>query len=390
MPTMTETELELESEIEVETETVTCYFCSGEFDPEDITHFDGRDCCEDCLTDETYTCDRCGERVWHNNAVTDENIALCDSCYTNYYNTCNNCNRIIHTDESFYPEDDNDEPLCCRCYEEHESSEKSIRNYGYKPSPIFFGDQSNLHLGVELELDVGGESNDNACSLLDIANESDEHIYIKHDGSLDNGFEIVTHPMTLEYHQENMTWSSILTKAISMGYRSHQSGTCGLHVHVSRCALGTKEEEQEETIARVLFFIEKHWNEMLLFSRRTELQINKWAARYGYKDSPKEILETAKNHDLGRYACINLQNYSTIEFRIFRGSLKYQTLIATLQMVNEICNVAISISDEAFKGMTWQQFVANINPEIKPQLINYLKVRRLYVNEPVIEESEDL
>ena len=38
--------------------------------------------------------------------------------------------------------------------------------------------------------------------ILEIANEYDEHIYIKSDSSLDDGMEIVTHPMTLEYHKD--------------------------------------------------------------------------------------------------------------------------------------------------------------------------------------------
>ena len=52
-----------------------------------------------------------------------------------------------------------------------------------------------------------------------------------------------------------------LRKAVSLGYRSHQSGTCGLHIHVSRNAFGSEAAVQEEAIARVLYFVEKHWEE---------------------------------------------------------------------------------------------------------------------------------
>ena len=41
-------------------------------------------------------------------------------------------------------------------------------------------------------------------------------------------------------------------------------------------------------------FLEKHWEERLKFSRRTPRQLDQWAARYGYKDHPKEILDHAK------------------------------------------------------------------------------------------------
>ena len=47
-----------------------------------------------------------------------------------------------------------------------------------------------------------------------------------------------------------------------------RAGTCGLHVHVSRLAFGETEEQQDTAIARVLYFFEKHWEELLKFSRR--------------------------------------------------------------------------------------------------------------------------
>ena len=44
-----------------------------------------------------------------------------------------------------------------------------------------------------------------------------------------------------------------------------------------------------------------------------------------------EILDHAKKgYHGGRYTCVNLQSRDTIEFRMFRGTLKYNTLIATL------------------------------------------------------------
>lgn len=58
-----------------------------------------------------------------------------------------------------------------------------------------------------------------------------------------------------------------------MGYRSHAPGTCGLHVHVSRKALGKDVYKQEETIAKLLYIFERFWQEILRFSRRTESQI---------------------------------------------------------------------------------------------------------------------
>ena len=73
------------------------------------------------------------------------------------------------------------------------------------------------------------------------------------------------------------------------------------------------------------------------------------------------------------------------DFRIFRGTLKYNTLIATLQMVNRVCEAAITFNDEEMTSLSWPEFVSAVT---EPELIQYLKERRLYVNEPVSETEE--
>ena len=50
-------------------------------------------------------------------------------------------------------------------------------------------------------------------------------------------------------------------------------------------------------------------------------------------DNPKESLKGAKTSGLGRYTAVNLTNTFTVELRIFRGTLRYKTFMATLQFV---------------------------------------------------------
>ncbi len=221
--------------------------------------------------------------------------------------------------------------------------------------------------------------------MLDIANSDDEQrLYIKSDSSLDDGMELVTHPMTLSYHLDEFNWEDILRMAVNMGYRSHQTSTCGLHVHVNRDAFGDDEAEQEEVISRILYFVEHHWLEMVKFSRRTESALNRWAARHGYEDSPQKVLDKAKS-DYGRYYAVNLCNQHTIEFRLFRGTLKLNTLLATLQFVDTICETAIRLDDDELQALSWSEFVSHITCS---ELIQYLKERRLYINEEINNEEE--
>ena len=39
-------------------------------------------------------------------------------------------------------------------------------------------------MGIELEIDKGGENNANAEAMLNIVNENDDLLYAKHDGSI--------------------------------------------------------------------------------------------------------------------------------------------------------------------------------------------------------------
>lgn len=172
--------------------------------------------------------------------------------------------------------------------------------------------------------------------------------------------------------------------AVRLGYRSHQTSTCGLHIHVNRESLGTDQYEQDEVISRILYFVEHHWNELLKFSRRSEYAMNRWAARYGYENSPKAIMDKAKKN-YGRYVAVNLCNYHTIEFRLFRGTLKYNTLIATLELVNKICELAVLMDDDEIAKLSWSEFVTGIT---EPELIQYLKERQLYINEKITTEEE--
>lgn len=54
-------------------------------------------------------------------------------------------------------------------------------------------------------------------------------------------------------------------------------------------------------------------------------------------------------------------------------------------MVNKICDVAFSMSKSAIDEMSWSSFVSFIEEK---ELIQYLKERRLYVNDVVVESEE--
>ena len=361
-----------------------CLYCShcGAIigDEEDCEAINGEIVCMDCIENHTTTCDRCGAIIWTDDSYGDDYTTLCHNCYQNHYTRCSCCDALLHEDDAYHLDGYD---YCSECYHDEVDKCRSIHDYGYKPEPIFYGD-SQRYFGVELEIDGAGKDSENADEILAVANKDNEHIYIKGDGSLDDGMEIVTHPMSLEYHKQ-FQWEDIMKKAIYLGYRSHQTSTCGLHIHVNRSSFGDTTEEQELVISHILFFVEKHWAELLKFSRRSEYSMNRWAARYGYEKTGREILDKAKKGNNGRYAAVNLMNYTTIEFRMFRGTLKYNTFIAALELVDAICDLAVNLTDEGIAKMSWSEFVDTIT---EPELIQYLKERRLYINDETNSEED--
>ena len=360
-----------------------CSICGRKFPEDALTLFAGNYFCEHCLNEETVVCVDCGTRLWNDSNAGSDDHPLCQRCYDSSYTTCERCGRLLLYDDACYLNNgDEDYPYCESCYQQLRRG--GIHSYDYKPLPVFYG-VGPRYFGVELEIDKGGEIGSNAEQILAVGNREHDFYYCKHDGSLDDGFEIVSHPATVEYHLTQLPWKAVMAEAVSLGYRSHQACTCGLHIHISRLAFGRTAAQQEAAIARLLYFVEKHWNELLKFSRRTNRQLERWAARYGYKDTPKEMMDHAKSYHYGRYTCVNLTNEDTVEIRIFRGTLKYNTLAATIQLTDRLCDVVTCLNDKGLRALSWSDFIAGVT---EPELIQYLKERRLYLNEPVESEVE--
>jgi hypothetical protein len=264
-----------------------------------------------------------------------------------------------------------DEPYCEYCAEDVED-ERVIHNYSYKPSRLYFDgchypEDGVLYLGIELEVDKGGEDKDHAAKVLGIL--GDEYVYVKTDGSLHDGFEIVTHPSTLSYHK-TQPWDDAFEYLKDCGYRSHDAGTCGLHVHLTRAVFSEAAE------GRLLYLVEKFWPQLVTFSRRTEEQLDKWATRYGLDDGETPADLRAKARGRGRYYAVNLTNRSTIELRLFRGTLNVKTFFATIEFADYLAKTAINSSNEDVQHLTWEEFVKGV-PEGYTYLRQYLVDRGL-------------
>ncbi len=124
-----------------------------------------------------------------------------------------------------------------------------------------------------------------------------------------------------------------------------------------------------------LMWIDAHWNVVHEFAeKRLSSEKDREALYLYFAKNFRPFIEP-----------LNFSNAKTIEFRLFRGTLKLNTLLATLQMVDKICETAMHLDDDDVTEMSWSEFMSYIT---EPRLIQYLKERRLYINEEISNEEE--
>jgi hypothetical protein len=260
-----------------------------------------------------------------------------------------------------------------------------IRCYDYNPSKFVFhkvDNEEELYLEIELEVDHGGEKDNIAKQVIDFMNYIvDDNVYCKHDGSLDNGFEIVTHPCTLEYHRQ-LPYQDLFKYLTDKGYKSHDTTTCGLHIHFNRNFFGKSKLEQDLCISKLLYLFEKNWGKVEKIARRSA---NRYAVRCNLYDNESPIDLYAKSKDTEKYCAINLEHRDTVEIRIFKGTLKYETFINTLEFVNKMVHIAKDTDIYNIQNVTWDNIVTHFSDE----LISYID-SKVKESEAIAKEMSEI
>lgn len=343
---------------------VSCVDCGDTARLDELNEFAQ---CDDCR----HECEDCNQSVEDSGDLYSINYdrEVCLSCYEEYM-TCEACDYT--SQDSMNYSDRDGAYYCDDCYSDQSGD---VHEYSYVPSPVFHGKGTKRFYGVELEIDDG--DGDVASDLKELSD--DENLfYLKEDGSLGSeGVEVVTHPATLKFHEQEMPWQKIINTARDHDYTSHDAGTCGMHVHVSRNSLGDTRRAQEQTIDKMLILIWKFWPELVKFSRRREHDMN-WC-NPAYTPSTidpkfrKENLDVAKSK--GKYAALNVSPRRTVEFRLFRGTLKRETLLASIQLFDVLIDMAMNHGISwAVRSSKWSDVLDQAAK--RPALASYLASRQ--------------
>jgi hypothetical protein len=111
---------------------------------------------------------------------------------------------------------------------------------------------------------------------------------------------------------------------------------------------------QDEVIDNILIIMETFKDELTSFSRRDSHRLRQWAK---FLTDDGEVVKKSKidsKKKYSRYQALNLTNDNTIEFRIFKSTTDLKTFVATVELVDNIVNLAKG----NINGLTWDKIVA--------------------------------
>lgn len=281
--------------------------------------------------DEVFVCDDCGHLEWDNDGHwAGDNNHICDVCTSDNYTWSDIQDTYITNEEWEEEQEREEEDQNDSVIGDYHSSKRRLERI---PSS-FDTRKTRVLMGLELEMEVrSGDREDHAVALLDAVGVHEGYRYacLENDGSLNNGFEMVTGWTGLDVHREQLQRFQNPIR----GLKSHDTSTCGLHVHIC------KRDMTLFHAVKMVLFINDSGNQRLVrtLARRDSSrysQVKNKKASYDWIKNAKQYQDGGKNRVLqmlnnDRYEALNFQNDKTVEFRLFKGTLRYETILACLE-----------------------------------------------------------
>lgn len=364
-----------------------------------LTDDKGEIFCPDCYNELYTTCHECGEELLIEDAIESEDgDYYCGICYDEVFTRCCECGQEVEFGDAH--RDSDGEYYCRSCWDDR-CYNNGLRDYhqgqsngggiDYGMDYLYNGKRTdNPLMGVELEIDNpncgDGDFLDTAEDAGDFHEILGENFIMSEDGSLSNGIEIVSCPATLEKHLE-LPWKRVMETALNKGYRSHDADTCGLHVHIDREFFSDTDDFVEYKFY-ILFRNNLEW--IKRFSRRTNYGYCSINNRYSTGRTSYEDIDKYKAEDIEkiftchkhvykgeRHLAINFLNEETVEYRLFRGTLKYATFVATLQFVDMFAKFVKANTLKDIVDIDLSDFITMAKSEDYDEFLSYLVDRKI-------------
>lgn len=288
---------------------------------------------------------------------------VCHSCFEEDYRHCEDTDDYRPADDCHWHEDD----ACYRTYpprddddfddddDDNDDNDDLLRSWGascshlahdvtFLPSP-----NGDFTMGIELEVQTTGNRSQALRDCNDHFNRDTSYAMFKRDGSLSDsyGFEIVTAARRLNDHLIKFKeWEP-------EDLESWDPGCCGMHVHIDSRAFTPL------SLGKFLMFYNQTNNHDFIrdIAGRhpdTDDGAQNYARKIGAERtvSPSKVKRAGENNS--RYNMVNVTNltdyeqdrlgvrvgrdskgnYSTVEVRIFRGTLRKARLLAQIEFAH--------------------------------------------------------
>ena len=332
---------------------------------DDFNIVDGMAWCSQCTEEYAYWCDREEEYTRENTYyIRDMGESWCMHCADNYATWCEECDEY------------NESGCSNECDSDMVDGERVIHDYSYRPDPIFHSTDDNSRLFFGMEIEVEADSYDNRREAAQYAHsileQQNSLAYLKNDGSLNCGFEVVTHPMTYDFfmNEAQEFWDTIHALKTDYGMKSWATRTCGLHIHISRS--GFNGPAHTHRFLNLIYSNQAFYQEMAGRSasswakfddaQKWNPDTSKWDKSFKHKIADPTTVST------DRYSAVNTNNRATLEMRIFKGSINTTNVRGALGLAHASVEYTRTMSLQEVKdgSLTTAKFIDYINS--KPEL----------------------
>jgi hypothetical protein len=290
----------------------------------------------------------------------------CATCVDTEFITCAGCDgRFWRTETHEY----RGETFCADCHTDN----SQLLDYGYKPtwiSRLVDGETEDKALTFGLEIE---SENMERVELADTLCNMPPYMFAKYDSSIDSGAEFVTHPLSWKYIHANIReFSDFLSVIIAQGWRSYNTGTCGIHIHIPKRCVSSL------TLLKLMRLFYHHPNFIMAVSQRSRANLESWGSVWNQSGESENMVYKAKNKHGNNRRCtaINLQNDHTIEFRIFRGTLHLNSILKNIEFIKCCLDYCVQSSLPDINKGRFVIFARN-NRRTFPNLAAFLKAKSL-------------
>ena len=323
--------------------------------------------CTKCKTKMAY-CRNCGAYVVDPEGRTGI-LSQCDNCM-NAYEVCGNCGKVMPQQPIMLNEDRGG---CCRAqYKKY--------SHDYKPDRFYMnGDQNSREFyGIELEfpLPYGVDEARWVHEFMKLMNSGfptrdgvGRHLYIKHDGSIGHGFEVVLQPHTYDALVQ-FPWHLIKEFGDLFNLEKYMQwhSNIGMHIHISKGAF-----TKLQLFKFSQFLIQNRGFTAFIGER----ELNRYCGSFnGYL--AEKIVKGYGSHE-ERYSLVNLANEFTVELRFMMSTTNPDIIWKNLQFTRTLQLFCKESGLKDWKVSQYLDFVKQYGNKMKdtryaiPQLLSFLE-----------------